>query len=55
MTEYNCFKNNKNELVIMQGSKVLATISDCPSSKKDMNSLANDVLFDLGCIKEDYF
>lgn len=52
---YSCYKNNKNELVIMKGSKVVATISDCPNDTRVMNSLANDVLYDLGYIKEDYF
>lgn len=52
---YSCYKNNKNELVIMKGNKVVATISDCPSDTRVMNSLANDVLYDLGYIKEDYF
>lgn len=52
---YSCYKNNKNELVIMKGSKVVATISDCPSDTRVMNALANDVLYDLGYIKEDYF
>lgn len=52
---YSCYKNNKNELVITKGSKVVATISDCPSDTRVMNALANDVLYDLGYIKEDYF
>lgn len=52
---YSCYKNNKNELVIMKGNKVVATISDCPSDTRVMNALANDVLYDLGYIKEDYF
>lgn len=55
VVSYSCYKNNKNELVIMKGSKVVATISDCPSDTRVMNALANDVLYDLGYIKEDYF
>lgn len=52
---YSCYKNNENELVITKGNKVVATISDCPSDTRVMNALANDVLYDLGYIKEDYF
>lgn len=52
---YSCFRNNDKELVIMKGGKTLATISNCPNDVKVMYALANDILYDLGYIKEDYF